>query len=264
MKKEGYIPVSRKLFEHPFWIEKREFSYAEAWIDLLRLARFESDAAQMLVSGKLISVKRGEYPVSLRYLSEAWKWSKNRVDRFLKLLISEGMITKRTAKGTKQTVITICKYDDYNVSGADRGTKKGQRKDKKGTKKGQRKNEDGTTEGQKEDETNKGNKGKKGNNNPLSLELDFVSEEFREAFSLWLDYKKERKEKYKSPRSLKICYNNLVKLSGNNPAVAIEIVNQSIANNWAGLFALKTENNGNKNTANAADSGNIVIRTTDL
>lgn len=30
-----------------------------------------------------------------------------------------------------------------------------------------------------ETKENKGNKGKKGNNNPLSLELDFVSEEFK-------------------------------------------------------------------------------------
>lgn len=266
MKKEGYIPVSRKLFEHPFWIERREFSYAEAWIDLLRLARFESNAAQMLVGGKLISIKRGEYPVSLRYLSEAWKWSKNKVDHFLKLLISEGMITKRTAKGTRQTVITICKYDDYNTGYCVLGTKKGQRKDNGGTKKGRKKDEERPTEGQKEDETNKGKKGNKGNNNPLSLfgELDFVSDEFRNAFSLWLDYKKERKEKYKSSRSLKICYNNLVKLSGNDPAIAIEIVNQSIADNYAGLFPLKNKSNGNKNTTNEADSRNIIIRTTVL
>lgn len=49
---EGYIPISRKLFEHPFWSEKREFSYAEAWIDILRLVRFEANSTKMLIGGQ--------------------------------------------------------------------------------------------------------------------------------------------------------------------------------------------------------------------
>ncbi|MHC8418191.1 hypothetical protein SD317_22915, partial [Bacteroides hominis] len=69
----------------------------------------------------------------------------------------------------------------------------------------------------------------------LSLdELSFVSFEFLDVFLLWLEYKKERREKYKSDRSVKACYDKLVKLSGNDANVANEIVNQSIANNWAG------------------------------
>lgn len=255
MIEEGFIPISRKLFEHSFWCEDRIYSRFEAWFDLLQCARFES--TKQLINGKLIKVKRGQLPISLRFLASRWKWSPKKVSNFLDLLISDKMITKETLKETPQTIVTICNYDRYNLNSGSRKQGKKQQGNSEETPEKQ----SGNTE-----ETNKkkGNKGKKGNNNPLSLELDFVSEEFREAFSLWLDYKKERKEKYMSPRSLKICYNNLVKLSGNNPAVAIEIVNQSIANNWAGLFALKTENNGNKNTANAADSGNIVIRTTDL
>lgn len=265
MKKEGYIPISRKLFDHPFWLKKRVFSYAEAWIDLLRMVRFESSTTQFLIGGKMISIDRGECPVSLRYLSESWGWSKNKVDNFLNLLVSEEMIKKRTAKGTKQTVVTVCKYDNYNANDNKEGQQKGQKKDDKRTKKGQRKDNPGTIEGQSGDKTNKENKGNKGNNNPLPLKLDFVSDEFRDSFSLWLDYKSERKEKYKSERSIRMCYDKLVKLSDNNPAIATEIVNQSIANNWAGLFALKTENNnGNKITTNEADSGNTIIRTTVL
>lgn len=250
MIEEGFIPISRKLFEHSFWCEDRVYSMFEAWIDLLQSARFEN--TKQLIKGRLIIVKRGQLPISLRFLASRWGWSKDKVSRFLDLLISESMI-KKTANETGQVIVTVCKYDNYNSNS------KRMRHQRDSNETVTRRQRDSN-----ETKENKGNKGKKGNNNPLSLELDFVSEEFREAFSLWLDYKKERKEKYKSPRSLKICYNNLVKLSGNNPAVAIEIVNQSIANNWAGLFALKIENNGNKNTANAADSGNIIIRTTDL
>lgn len=144
--KDGYIPISRKLFEHPFWCEKRVFSYAEAWIDLLRLVRFEASTTKMLVGGKMVEYGRGEYPASLRYLAELWTWSKNKVDNFLNLLISEGMITKRTAEGTNKTIITICNYDDYNIKSENKGQLTGQTKDKVGT-----------SEGQERDNTNKEN-----------------------------------------------------------------------------------------------------------
>lgn len=126
---EGYLPINRKLFEHPLWREKREFSYAEAWIDLLRLARFEADSIKLLIGGKMVEINRGEYPASLRHLAEMWGWSKNKVDKYLDMLILEGMITKRTADGTKQTVVTICKYADYNFLQRKSGQLSGQRRD---------------------------------------------------------------------------------------------------------------------------------------
>lgn len=84
--------------------------------------------------------------------------------------------------------------------------------------------------------------------------LDFVSEEFKSAFQLWLDYKRERKESYKSEKSLKIAYNQLVKLSGNNPDTAKLIVEQSIASNWQGLFELKNKNHNKPNIADYDNS----------
>lgn len=96
-------------------------------------------------------------------------------------------------------------------------------------------------------------------------DFDFISDEFLEAFSLWLEYKKDRRENYKSEKSLKACYNKLVKLSKGNPAVASQIVDESIANNWAGFFELKNKSEyGNKKQTDSTDSGNIIIRTTVL
>ena len=97
-------------------------------------------------------------------------------------------------------------------------------------------------------------------------DFDFISDEFLEAFSLWLEYKKDRRENYKSEKSLKACYNKLVKLSKGNPAVASQIVDESIANNWAGFFELKNNKNeyGNKKQTDSTDSGDSIIRTTVL
>ena len=97
-------------------------------------------------------------------------------------------------------------------------------------------------------------------------DFDFISDEFLEAFSLWLEYKKDRRQNYKSEKSLKACYNKLVKLSKNDPVIAEQIVNESIANNWSGLFELKNDKceYGNKKQTDPADSGDTIIRTTVL
>ncbi len=76
---------------------------------------------------------------------------------------------------------------------------------------------------------------------------DFVAPMFEKAFTTWLDYKRERKETYKSRKSLKVCYTHMVKMSGGSPEVAMAIVEQSMANNWAGLFELKTTTNHGDN-----------------
>ena len=62
---------------------------------------------------------------------------------------------------------------------------------------------------------------------------------FKEIVERWLKYKSDRKESYKSEDSIDTFYRNLLKLSNSNPKVAIEIIEQSISNNWAGIFELK-------------------------
>ena len=57
----------------------------------------------------------------------------------------------------------------------------------------------------------------------------------------WLEYKKSRKETYKSEKSLQALANELTKLSNNDQITAKAIIQKSMANNWAGIFALKAE-----------------------
>lgn len=176
--KEGYIPISRKLFESLWWLEEREFSKAEAWLDMIQSARFEASSTKMLVGCKVIELGRGEFPATIRFLAKRWGWNKNRVDRFLKLLVSENMITTRTANGTSQTIIKLCNYDDYNPisEGA------GQKRDKIGTVLGQRRDNGGT----KNNKGNKDNNGEienseSGDSAPLSPSPDFVK------FQKWIE-----------------------------------------------------------------------------
>jgi len=71
---------------------------------------------------------------------------------------------------------------------------------------------------------------------------DFVEQEFSESFLMWVNHKKEVRQSYKTQQSLELAYRQLKTLSKNNFAAAKKIVEQSIGNNWAGLFELKTQN----------------------
>ena len=63
----------------------------------------------------------------------------------------------------------------------------------------------------------------------------------QEALDMWLEYKKEKRQTYKS-RGLAALKKNLLQLSNGNPEYAKVIVEYSMGNNYTGLFAPK--NNG--------------------
>lgn len=86
---------------------------------------------------------------------------------------------------------------------------------------------------------NKVNKSKEELNKILKEEFEFISPDFKTIFLRWLNYKNERKEKYKSDDSLKTCYKKLVRFSNNNPVVAEKIIDDAIGNNYAGFFEPK-------------------------
>lgn len=79
--------------------------------------------------------------------------------------------------------------------------------------------------------------------------IPFESENFLKHWNFWKGYKKQQfKFVYKSPISEQAALNELVKLSGGEERVAIEIIMQSISNTWKGLFELKNNGNGKINS----------------
>ena len=52
----GYIKLHRKFFLNTLWKEPREYSRAEAWLDLIQSARFES--SQEVFNGRVIDSAR--------------------------------------------------------------------------------------------------------------------------------------------------------------------------------------------------------------
>lgn len=100
----------------------------------------------------------------------------------------------------------------------------------------------------------------KGERIPKSLEANLkdvsqlqYDDEFKSILYEWLEYKSQKGQTYKGKKSIPILAKKLYKLSGGNNATAKLIVEQSMANNWSGLFALKDEQ------AHAPQNGGLVI-----
>lgn len=72
-------------------------------------------------------------------------------------------------------------------------------------------------------------------------ELD-IKEGFGGIFLRWLYYKRKRGESYKDKESCQLAFNKLFKLSEGKIEIAEKVVDQSMAQNWAGLFQLKEDN----------------------
>lgn len=85
------------------------------------------------------------------------------------------------------------------------------------------------------------------------IKLPFEGQAFSTAWNEWIQYRKEKKIPKYVPTGLKKTFTNLIKISGNNESVAIEIINQSMEQNYQGLFPIKNM----KYDANKAKIGNI-------
>lgn len=113
----NFIPINRDLFDHYLWVENREYSKFEAWLCLLKEARFKE--SKVVDNGYIVIVKRGQVYASLRFLAEAFGWTIKRVRTFLTMLESDNMITKEPHKETRQNIITITNYNKYNIAKRD-------------------------------------------------------------------------------------------------------------------------------------------------
>ena len=78
------------------------------------------------------------------------------------------------------------------------------------------------------------------------IDLSFLQKDFIPIVEKWLFYKKEKKQEYKGQTSINTFCKKLIEYSNGDAIIAEAIIEQSIANNWAGIFELKNNNNGNK------------------
>lgn len=113
---KGWIKLYRKLLDSAVWEGPEPFDTRSAWIDILLMCNHD-DREVILRTKRAIIIHPGQCLTSIRKLAERWKWSKDKVRRYLSLLCDMGMVKISDPDpnfGTQVgTTITVVNYGLY-------------------------------------------------------------------------------------------------------------------------------------------------------
>lgn len=91
--------------------------------------------------------------------------------------------------------------------------------------------------------------------------FDFIQADFADCMNLWLEYKRSRNQKYKTQETIETCYRKMLEGSGNDPVIAMKMIEESMSNNWAGFFPLKNQKlQTNEKPRTAGTAGYNIVR----
>ena len=178
--------------------------------------RFNSHRlAQFFLYLLFTSDSNGNVKTTLRQMAEDNEMSTKWVSKALEELKTLGAAeTKTKQRGNKGgSVISVCNYGFYEKTLGAAETKTKQR-------------------GNNETTTKKVAK-------KSTYDYSFVEPNLQTPFEEWLKYKRAKNQMYKRQQDLVRCYNKLKEFSKGSTSKAMKIVEQSMANNWSGLFELK-------------------------
>ena len=178
--------------------------------------RFNSHRlAQFFLYLLFTSDSDGNVKTTLRQMAEDNEMSTKWVSKALEELKTLGACeTKTKQRGNNGgSVISICNYGFYEKTLGACETKTKQR-------------------GNNETTTKKVAK-------KSTYDYSFVEPNLQKPFEEWLKYKQAKKQMYKRQCDVELCYKRLKEYSGNDTTKAMQIVEQSMTNNWSGLFGLK-------------------------
>ncbi len=249
--KTGFFTVSRGLKNH--WIhpinQNRKFTEMDAWMDIMASAFYFCQ--KKLVNGKLIVIPRGYFDTTVLQLAAKWRWDRRTVEKFLQMIELDKMIKrfKINPKSDRScTVIKVINYNKFQPIIYDQCTAEYKAKC----------NANCTAKCNAKCTPNK--KEKKENNNLLRklLEQNFeMDKNLIPVLEEWLEYKKKKRKGYTSEKGVKGLYTKLLEYSGGSAEKAQEIINNSIANNYDGIFPLKNKEGGHNET-NRSDAQSFI------
>jgi hypothetical protein len=197
-QKKHFFTLNRNIFEHELFFNET-YSKREAWIYLICSARWKSVPLIKIWGGKEVEIKRGQTFKSENTLMKEWRWSKNKVRRFLKTLEKNKMISQETI--TQKKIITIVNYDKFQL-------------DYKGDEYNKSNNKGNNDEYEKGNRKNKVNKENKEN------KIKTIQKKFKEVLDyfnfLLQDYKIEIPKTGDLGNSKSTRYNNFKKFCNNN------------------------------------------------
>ena len=215
----GWFKFHRQIFDNPICAKDAEYFFVWVWI----LSEANYEETRVWFKNKDIVLEKGQLLTSVRKISEKLKINRSKVERILKALKSEEQIDIQTS--TKNTLITVLKWEKYQASETQNETQVRHERDTSETRV---------------------------RNLPIKKEIKNIrnkeykkdavyfpdDERLNRAFCDFVDMRK----KIKAPmtdNAIKLAISKLEKLSQGNNEYAIEILNQSIMNSYKGLFPVK-------------------------
>ena len=103
------ISLHSVIDKWPEWKDEH-FSKSKAYVDLVYLANRIPEHSKN-ARDVWVTIGKGQLGWSIVKLSERWKWSRNKVIRYLDDLESKGLIKQDSTNVT--TIITIVGYQDF-------------------------------------------------------------------------------------------------------------------------------------------------------
>ena len=105
---EGFIKLYRSSVKDPLYM-KDVFTKWHAWCDLILMAYHTP--AEFFIRNVKVKAKRGCVYISLKDLEQRWRWSRGKVERFLKYLEEDERITVKSSNVIN--CISILNYEKY-------------------------------------------------------------------------------------------------------------------------------------------------------
>lgn len=229
MNTSGYIYLWKQFKDTSFFCDSYAVHIA---IFLLMEANYQS--RKIVFNGENIVIERGQVLTGRNTISSKTGIKPSTVRNKLVLLKNVGFLDIKA--NNRFSIISICKYNDYQNIKNHNGQQEGQQKDNQRTTKGQQKDTP--------NEYNELNKITKQGD-------DFLIPEYinPEIWKAYLDMRVSIKKPLKTKHQIKLAISTLEKLKaqGHNPD---DVLNQSVLNSWAGLFPLKNQTTGGQKNAN--------------
>lgn len=216
------------------------------WIHILLRANYEDKRWQG------ITIPRGSFVTSVDNLASTTGLSAQQVRTSLKRLISTSEITSKSTN--RFTIITVCKYDSYQLNEESINKQNNEPLNNQATNEQQTDNKQITTTADIKNTRHKESISSDIDEKVSELEsaakkvscqkkdpldISFVNEELKPIFLRFLDMRKKIGKPLKTPKGIKDRYNNLIKLSGGDIALAKAIAEQTLSHEWQDFYELK-------------------------
>jgi hypothetical protein len=221
----GWIKIHRKILEWEWYDDANTF---KLFVHLMLTANH----APKKWRGQVI--ERGQKLTSRAKLSTETKLSERQIRTCLSRLKATNEVTIKATN--KQTVITLCQYETYQVN----ETTSDQHNDQQPAERTTSKRPASDQATNKNDKKVKKDKKDKKVGIVFNYPDNLKSDEFKKQWELYIDYRKQAKIKTLIQKSVDAQLN---KLSGFGEKIAIQAIDETIANGWQGIFPEKIADN---------------------